>query len=193
MKKKITAVSLLAILIALLALGSTAYFTAEGRATNVVTTNAIEMSISEEGDFIPTSTNGVYELPDTLMPSQSVRKEVTIRNDGPEPFYTRVKVDIDIRNSNGQAMDDHFDQYVGLNFQSGWVSSNGWYYYNSPTGVAPNGDTTAIFTTVLLKPETPNEMMDAKVSIVVTAQAVQTKNNPIPARGITQVPGWPEN
>lgn len=193
MKKKITAVSLLVILIALLALGSTAYFTAEGRATNVVTTNAIEMSISEEGDFIPTSTNGVYELPGTLMPSQTAGKVVTIHNDGPEPFYARVKVDIDIRDGGGQAMDDRFDQYVGLNFQSGWVLSNGWYYYNSSTGVAPNGDTSPIFTTVLLKPETPNEMMDAKVSIVVTAQAVQTKNNPIPAGGITQVPGWPEN
>lgn len=192
MKKKITAVALLVILLALGALGSAAYFTAEGRATNVVSTNAISMKIDESGEF--TGTNGVYELPGNLMPSQTADLQVSIQNDGPEPFYTRVKVDVDIRDSSGQAMGSEYDRYVGLNFQSGWVESEGWYYYeNSNPVVNKQSSTQPIFDKVMLTPDTPNEMKNAKVSIVVTAQAVQTKNNDIPAGGVTAVPGWPSD
>lgn len=191
MKKKITAVALLVILVALLVLGSTAYFTAQGKATNVVSFHEISMSVREAGAFQATGTDGVYDLPGTLMPSQSAGKTVAIHNDGPEPFYTRVKVEIDIRDSNGQAMDDRFDQYVGLDYQTGtWLERDGWYYYAAPA-VAAGETSEPIFTRVLLKPETPNEMKDAKVSIVVTAEAVQAKNNPVPPEGITYVVGWP--
>lgn len=191
MKKKITAVSLLVLLIAMLALGTVANFTAEGRATNVISTNAIDLAINEdhEGNAARTASSGVYALP-TLMPSQSVKQAVTIHNAKSEPFYTRVKVEIDIRDSSGQAMDDSLDQHVGLNFQTtDWLEQDGWYYYKE--AVAGGADSLPIFDTVLLKPTTPNEMMDARVSIVVTAQAVQSKNNDIPAGGITQVAGWP--
>ena len=193
MKKKITAVALLVILLALGALGSAAYFTAEGRATNVVSTNAISMKIDENGDF--TWTNGVYELPGNLMPSQTADLQVSIQNVGPEPFYTRVKVDVDIRDSSGQAMGNEYDKYVGLNIKSGWVESEGWYYYNGNGNpvVDKQSSPQLIFDTVTLKPDTPNEMKNAKVSIVVTAQAVQTKNNEIPAGGVTAVRGWPSN
>ena len=191
MKKKITAVALLVIQLSLAALGSAAYFTAEGRATNVISTNAISMTIQESGEFTAVS-DGVYELPSTLMPSQTANQEVSIKNDGPEPFYTRVKVAIDIRDSSGQTMDDQFDQYVGLNFQPQWVESGGWYYYDGDSpDVAVNSSTSPIFTRVMLKPEAPNELKNAKISIIVTAQAVQTKNNPIPTGGVVDIPGWP--
>lgn len=191
MKKRIIAIALPVILISLIALGSTAYFIADGKATNVVTTHSISMSLKDGGSFQATGTDGIYELSGTLMPSQSVQKTVAIQNDGPEPFYTRVKVDIDIRDSSGKAMDDSFDQYVDLDFQSSdWQKSGDWWYCKAPT-VAAKSSTRPIFTTVLLRPDTPNELKDAKIAIVVTAQAVQSKNNPVPTDGITHVAGWP--
>lgn len=209
MKKKITAVSLLVLEVALVALGTAAFFTAQRRATNVITTGAISMSITEDGEFNFNQNSETYVLPDTLMPSERADMVIAVQNDGPEPFYTRVRADIEIRDSNNQPMADRFDQYVGLNLRStdpngsenasggdNWQTklvdgqSDGWYYYKQSLPQT-NGETTPIYITILLKPETPNEMMGAKVSVTVTAQAVQSKNNPVPAQGITHVEGWP--
>ena len=47
MKKKLLSLALLTILLSLMALGSAAYFTYEGRATNVITTGAVNFELEE--------------------------------------------------------------------------------------------------------------------------------------------------
>lgn len=193
MRKKITAVALLVILISLLALGSAAYFTVDGRATNVVTTSGIAMSIDEAGPWV--GNDGVYTLNQTVMPGQIVEKAVTIVNDGTqEAFYTRVKVEISILDGQGKTMPDDYDIYVDMDFNAEhWTLKDGWWYYSS--AVDAEGITEPVFTHIMLAPGTPNEMKNAQVSIIVTAQAVQARNNPIPAGGSVaeNAAGWPEN
>lgn len=192
MKKKITAMTLLVLLLALMALGTAAYFTAEGRTTNVISTSEISMSIQESGEFRLVN-NGVYQLPATIMPSQTVDQVVSVKNDGPEPFYTRVKVDVEIRDRDGKQLDQKYGQYVGFNYQPQWVERDGWYYYDNSNNAVVNKQksTDPVFTRVMLKPDAPNELKNTTISIVVTAEAVQSKNNPIPAGGVVQIPGWP--
>ena len=47
MKKKILVLALAAVFVSLLALGSAAYFTVEGRATNIITTGKVDMALHE--------------------------------------------------------------------------------------------------------------------------------------------------
>ena len=47
MKKKILVLALAAVFVSLLALGSAAYFTVEGRATNIITTGTVSLSLDE--------------------------------------------------------------------------------------------------------------------------------------------------
>ena len=192
MRKKITAVALLVILISLLALGSAAYFTVDGRATNVVSTGGITMSLDEKGPW--TGGNGVYTLDRTLMPGQTAQKVVSIINDGSqEAFYTRVSVEISILDGQGNAMPDDYI-YVDLDFNAAdWTYRDGWWYYNAAVEAEQSSE--PVFTHVLLTPGTPNEMKNAQVALIVRAQAVQAKNNPIPAGGTVagDISGWPEN
>lgn len=191
MKKRITVVTLLVIAASLVAWGSTAFTAVDGRATNVVTTNRIEMSVKETGDFAATEETGVYELADHLLPNQSADKKVTLENTGAEPFYARVHVDIEVKDAKGKPMDDAYDAYILLDHQTGsWVAgADGWYYYNGQVG--KNETTSPVFTKVTLDKTAPNAMQKAKVTITVRAQAVQAKNNPVPAGGVTAITGWP--
>lgn len=195
MKKKITAAALLILLFAMLALSTVANDTAKGKATNVITTSAISMSVKENhADNAAPATDagtGSYLLPGTLMPSQSVTQKAAVHNDGSEPFYTRVKVDVAVKDSNGAALDG-FDGYVTLGgTHANWIKQGDWYYYN--TAVGGGMETEPVFTALGLADAAPNGMMDAGVTVTVTAQAVQSKNN-IPAGGnVTNVSGWPGN
>lgn len=195
MKKRITVVTLLVIAASLVAWGSTAFTAVDGRATNVVTTNRIEMSVKETGDFAATEQTGVYELADHLLPNQSADKEVTLENTGVEPFYARVRAEIAVTDDAGNRLVDEngngYDAYILLDFQTDkWTAgADGWYYYNGQVG--KNETTSAVFKTVTLDKTAPNAMQKAKVTITVRAQAVQAKNNPVPAGGVTAITGWP--
>lgn len=196
MRKKIMALALLVISISLLAMGSAAYFTAEGRATNVVTTGEIIMSLKEEfgAEDKWTPTDIGFTLKENVMPGQTVEKSVTVKNDGSqEAFYTRVKVEVSILDGRGKTMSDEYDVYVNIDYNTAdWTLKDGWWYYSS--AVEADKVTEPVFTHVLLAPATPNEMESAQVSIIVTAQAVQAKNNSIPEGGSVaeDVAGWPE-
>ena len=47
MKKKILVLALAVVFVSLMALGSAAYFTVEGRATNIITTGTVSLSLDE--------------------------------------------------------------------------------------------------------------------------------------------------
>ena len=195
MKKRITAVALVVILFALLAMGTAAYtyYKYEDRATNIITTNKIEMVLDEHLDpldwiFPDEGQKNVFTLSQQVYPSQIVDKTPTVTNTGPEPFYTRVKVEVVVTAPDGTILPAQYVQPL-FNGDGSWVYADGWYYYNGVLNSAE--ESTPVFTGVKIDESTPNDYADATVSIVVTSQAVQVKNNPIPAGGITAVPGWP--
>ncbi len=193
MKKKLLSLALMTIFISLMALGSAAYFTAEGRATNIITTGAVEMSLQEM------QVVGEEEIPypdekiTGVMPGRTVSKiPYVVGEEGTQPFYTRVKVDTTITLADGT--EPETNKYVTLNYnEDNWVEgADGWWYYQ---GTVEANDRVALFTEVAFNPKMPNTYQDCEVVIKVTAQAVQVKNNPVPVAesgepDYTAILGW---
>lgn len=187
MKRKILCLSVIAIMLAILAAGTIAYFTAEGRAHNVITTGSINITVVEQQK----GENGMtVEYPTepitNVVPGAEISKIVTIRNDGKSTAWIRVKVGTEIKLV-GEGVAD--TSLIVLNFDDkNWTEKDGYYYYNKP--VDPTESTTALFDTVKFDPQMGNEYQNCTVNINIYAQAVQTANNN-PEGGVTEVKGWP--
>lgn len=184
MKRNIALLAILAALAAILALGTGAYFTASGQATNVVTTGTVSLDLDErraDGEVFPALTADV-------LPGQSVSKIPYVVNTGSQPFYTRVL--IEISGEKGGEILPVAEDLVTLDLDpEAWAQgADGWWYYQGE--VAP-GERKAPFTQVTFSPRMGNEYMDTRIVVSVTAQAVQCKNNPVPQGDYTRVAGWP--
>lgn len=187
MKRKILCLSVISIMLAILAAGTIAYFTAEGRAHNVITTGSINITVVEQqkgenGTAVEYPTEPITNV----VPGAEISKIVTIRNDGKSTAWIRVKVGTEIELAGeGEAN----TSLVALNFDdTNWTENDGYYYYNKP--VDPTESTTALFDTVKFDPQMGNEYQNCTVNINIYAQAVQTANNN-PDGGVTEVKGWP--
>ena len=191
MKKKMLSLALMTIFISLMALGSAAYFTVEGRATNIITTGTVDMEL-EEMQLV-----GEEEVPypedktiTGVMPSQKVSKiPYIVGVEGTQPFYTRVKVDITVLVE--EKVDEAGLKYILPNYdKTNWEQgADGWWYYK---GEVEEKDRVALFTEVAFAPEMPNDYQNCTVKVAVSAQATQVKNNPVPEAGYTAIVGWPE-
>lgn len=187
MKRKILCLSVIVIMLAILAAGTIAYFTAEGRAHNVITTGSINITVVEQQKGENGTTVEYPTEPITnVVPGAEISKIVTIRNDGKSTAWIRVKVGTEIELAGeGEAN----TSLVALNFDdTNWTENDGYYYYNNP--VDPTKSTTALFDTVKFDPQMGNEYQNCTVNINIYAQAVQTANNN-PEGGVTEVKSWP--
>lgn len=202
MKKKLLSLALMTVFVSLMALGTAAYFNAEGRATNVITTGAVNIKLVEKQ--MVQDANGEWteiDYPEStitgVMPGMPVSKIPYVVPDeekGTAPFYTRVKAVVEVER-NGE-IDPDGNQYISLNYDTdNWVQGeDGWWYYE---GVVSEGKRVALFSEVMFSPDMPNEYQDCKVEVEVFAQAVQAKNNE-PKKGAdglvdyTTVTGWPK-
>lgn len=173
-----------AALTAALAVGSTtAYFTAKGRARNVITTGSIDISIEEkmtdaDGQTVP------FESAVNVMPGESVSKIVQIRNEGTEDAWIRVSVDksFDLSDTDGDG-----SSLIQLNVnEECWTEQNGFYYYNA---VLHGGELTEpLFTTVTFSKNMGNRYQKTKAFVDVTAYGVQTVHN---GESVLEAAGWP--
>ena len=94
MKRKILTLSVLAICIATLAAGTIAFFTAEGKAHNVITTGGVEIAVQEWADVEKTKP---FEDLTGVMPNTTVTKMAEIKNTGASDAWVRVKVEKNIK------------------------------------------------------------------------------------------------
>ena len=197
MKKKILVLALAVVFVSLMALGSAAYFTVEGRATNIITTGTVSLSLDEhleEGKWTEIKDNDVtvaWQLEDRVMPGMTVAKKPTLKNDGTQPFFLRAKVQVTVTPATGG--EDLPSSVVLLQqMPSVWTEqADGWLYY-TPEGsdaVAP-GTEVVLFDGVKLAEEAGNPYQNSTVTITVQAQAVQVKNNP--GTDALTAQGWPE-
>ena len=177
MKKKLVAGSVLIIAIAILAMGTYAYLVSEARATNVITTGTVKLTMTEyaevEGD------NGSYRVPyvdpTKVMPGETVSKIPVIQNTGTAEFWTRMKVEINVDGEGINPLD-----YITIEIDTeNWVynENDGWYYYKST--VAPGDEATPLFSEVTFESSMGNDFKGSSINIAVDAQAVQSKNNPL--------------
>ena len=184
MKRKILCLSVLAIMLAILAVGSLAYFTAEGRARNVITTGSVEIELNEWSDENKTKP---FENLKGVMPGMTVTKIAEIKNTGKSDAWIRVKIEKTIELKREGTPETGLVE-LGLNTTE-WTEKDGYYYYNK--ALKPGETTEPIFTNVTFKATMGNEYQNATAKVDVYAQAVQTANNPATGGDVTTVKGWP--
>ena len=170
MKKKWTIAAVLVLVVALLAVGTWAYFSAVGRADNVITMGSVKLALhDEDGTGQPFTTV-------SAMPGSVVDKVVYVENVGSGAFYTRVKITPEVVAANGELvpLTDRSLLTLDLN-DTDWIpGADGYYYYNGT--VDPKAATSKLFNHVTFSTDMGNEYQNTTVHIYVTAEAVQTAN-----------------
>ena len=193
-KKKVLAV--LAVVLCLSVLGdvTAAYFTAKDTAHNVITTGNVDIRIVEQqkvDDKLVPYPDGPIQ---GVMPGAEVSKIVTVRNTGSGDAWVRVHLDRSFTLSPDApeklpAGADPMLMELDVN-TAAWEQDGEWYYYRTPLAVGAG--TEPLFESVTFAPEMGNAYQGATADIVVSAQAVQVKNNPKPQGGTyADIPGWP--
>lgn len=170
MKKKWTIAAVLVLAVALLAVGTWAYFSAVGRADNVITMGSVKLALhDEDGTGQPFTTV-------SAMPGSVVDKVVYVENVGSGAFYTRVKITPEVVAANGELvpLTDRSLLTLDLN-DTDWIpGTDGYYYYNGT--LSPKAATSKLFNHVTFSKDMGNEYQNTTVHIYVTAEAVQTAN-----------------
>lgn len=197
MKRKLLIVSVLAILVAVTAAGTLAYFTDNGTAHNVITTGNVDIELNEWADEARTQP---FQDKTGVMPGTKVTKIVEVKNTGTGAAFVRLYVEKNVYDANQEPMQS---DPVSLNFNdTDWTYSDGYYYYNRP--LEPGKTTEPLFTAVIFDPLMDNKYQNATAHVKVIAYAVQSANNgdsPQAAKGWpsdtpaepTPVPNPPEN
>lgn len=212
MKRKLLILSVLAICLASIAMGSLAYFNAEDTAHNVITTGGVGIQIVE------TDENGEpFANVSGVMPGTEEYKIVTVTNTEQASVWLRVWVNVGISEdgdpltdptvkslpltiatANGAVnavelvvknADGGFDKLAdNAAWGENWLlGDDGYYYYRHI--LAPGEATAHLFDAVQFAPEMGNEYQNSKIYIDISAEAVQSDNN---GASVTDVAGWPE-
>ena len=189
--KKVFAISVITICLSLIASVTTAYFTDQGTARNVITAGAVDITVLEQQE----TAGGLVDYPIekiAVMPGTTVSKIVSVRADEASA-YVRAKYEIAVWDAEGNEM--HIDEQtlalaVGIIADNEhWTEKEGWWYFNK--ALAGGKTTEPLFTEVAFSgPEMTNEYQKCKVEILVTAQAVQAANN---GETVWEAAGWPED
>ena len=198
-KKKALAM-LLALVLLIAAVGGTlALFTREARATNVITTGTVDITLTETGSGTPILDDNGNQTGlafTNIMPGTAVTKTPNIENTGTADAYVRAIVAVTIKAADGvtelSTVLRSGAPVVTFNIDGGkWVTKAGeqYYYYNK---VLTPGESVDLFNQVTFDPAMGNEYQGCTVTVSIQAQAVQAKNNEIPVGGsILDVNGWP--
>lgn len=183
LKSRLAVVSLVAIVLTLLTQGTHAFYSTIGKATNVITSGNLELTIREmtdQGTEFPTE--GVY-----IVPGDVVSKVVTIENTCEHPFYLRVKL---VYGVDSQELPSEECFKLNINKEN-WILKDGWYYYSQI--LQPGEETPEVFSHVeIVGSKVDTSYIGKTLSLTVLAQAVQSENNP-PAvdDDLSSVAGWP--
>lgn len=181
MKRKFLILSVLAIMVAILAANTLAYFTADTKAHNVITSGGVDIELKEWANEDRTEP---FENRTGVMPGTEVTKIAEVTNTGTAPVWVRVQVTLDVYAADGSQLNPEF---VTLDFnETDWTYSEGYYYYNR--ALAPGETTEPLFTTVTFAPTMGNEYQNSTAYVNVHAGAVQSDNNGTDAFSAT---GWP--
>ena len=179
-KSRLLLIAIAAILLTVLTQPTLAYYTAVGKATNVVTSGGIELKIHEktaDGSDFPAE--GVY-----IIPGDIVSKQVSVENVCNHPFYLRVKL---ISGSTNETLSAEDCLKMDIDTQN-WTCLDGYYYYNHI--LQPGEMTPALFTQVeIVGSKVDQTHIGSTLSLTVNAYAVQSENNP--AEHPWDASGWP--
>ena len=183
MKKRMMFVAVVAILITICASGTMAFFTAEERTDNKITSGMIDVQLVEEAD---------QDIP--MMPNTKVEKTATIKNLDEEAFV-RASCNILVFDKNGKQVTltaKETAAMISLTMNDkDWAQKADdtvWWYYQKPveTGAA----TAPLFTEIVFDGAAITDAYQGcTAKVMVDVQAVQTANNGTDAM---KALGWPE-
>ena len=179
-KARLLLIALAAILVTVLTQPSLAYYTKLGVATNVITTDGVQLKIIEktaDGSDFPAE--GV-----SVIPGDIVSKRVSVANVCNQPFYLRLKL---VSSSTNETLTP--EECLKMDIDTvHWTYVDGYYYYNEI--LSPAETTPALFTQVEIVGDKVDRTHAASVlRLVVNAYAVQSANNP--AEHPWDASGWP--
>lgn len=180
MKKKLSIVFGIIAILAIISVGTLAYFTSEQNAENVISAGNIKLEIHEKtasGEDFPKE--GII-----VMPGDTVSKIVTVENTGDHPLYLRVKLTEGVSD---EALTDDDCLDININ-RSCWLEKDGYYYYYR---ALQSGETTEqLFSEVYFDLyNIDNKYLGKHFTLNVAASAVQSENN---GSDVLNAIGWPE-
>ena len=180
MKKKLSIIFGIIAILAVISVGTLAYFTSEQNAENVISAGNIKLEIHEKtasGEDFPKE--GII-----VMPGDTVSKIVTVENTGDHPLYLRVKLTEGVSD---EALTDDDCLDININ-RSCWLEKDGYYYYYR---ALQSGETTEqLFSEVYFDLyNIDNKYLGKYFTLNVAASAVQSENN---GSDVLNAMGWPE-
>lgn len=186
MKKSALIGILVVSLVALLAVGTWAWFTAQAvPVVNTFTAGTVEISINDE-----------YQEVTNWNPGDTTDKKVSVKNVGTKCAYVRVKLTPEwgALNDQGEFVGSTLaTSNVTLNLNGNdWTKSGDWYYYNY--SLPKEGTTELLLNSVtLVGGDTGNDYQGKVFRITVVADAVQCTNNAYQSVWQDQYPtDWPK-
>lgn len=186
MKKKIFVLAFIAVCLSIIAYSTTAYFTYEDIAHNVITMGNIKIELQE----LAIPDNGGDPVPFTdvidVLPGTDVSKIVQVKNVGAESAWIRIDIEKSLQLAEGRQGEIDLS-LVSYDLNTAyWTEKDGFYYYNSM--LKPGETTQPLFTEVSFAPYMGNLYQQSKALIKVIAQATQTANN---GTDVFEAAGWP--
>ena len=186
-KQKLLTLSAVAIVAALSAYGSVAYFTAEDTARNVITAGKLKIELQEK--MLTSDGEKTVPFEDRLgvMPGSEVSKIVEVKNTGSQDAWVRVSVNKAIELAEG--VEDEVDlSLISFDLNTDyWTEKDGFYYYTAK--LAPGHTTEPLFTAVTFAKTMSNQYQNSKAILTVNAYATQTVHN---GNTALEAAGWPE-
>lgn len=181
-KLRLLLIAFAAIVVTVMTQPSLAYYTKLGVATNVITTDGVQLEIIEktaDGSDFPAE--GV-----SVIPGDIVSKRVSVANVCTQPFYLRLQL---VSSSTNETLTPEECMKMDIDTVN-WTYVDGYYYYNEILN--PAEMTTPLFTQVEIVGEKVDRTHATSVlSLTVNAYAVQSANNP--AEHPWDASGWPAN
>lgn len=166
MKKKILSIALVVAMVAVIAVGSLAYFTDKDNADNVFTVGNVNITLTEPN----WNSTGKEDAPDVYA-GEPLAKDPTVKNDGNNPCFVRIKVENLDQFGNKGAITYRTD-YVADKLGENWVKgTDGYFYYTKVLEVGATTD--ALFDQIVM----PTGLTGGEEAapIEVTAEAVQAQ------------------
>lgn len=169
--------------------GSLAYFTDTDEKTNTFTVGNVGITLTEPG----WEATGKEDA-ETVYAGEPLAKDPTVKNDGANPCFVRIKVD-GLDSLGDAGMITYRTDYVTDKLGNGWVKGNdGYFYYDAVLEVGATTD--ALFDQIVIPTGLTNE--DAKeggYDVTVTAEAVQAQGakpswTEVQAMTVDEIAAW---
>ncbi|WP_290996275.1 hypothetical protein [Gordonibacter sp.] len=176
MKRRILCVSAVVITLAILAAMAMAYFTTAAKTENAVTASNVRLALHDA--------SGTEDQIVQIMPGDTVKRPLSVKNLGNEPIYLRVRLDVSVSDKTLAA-----DGCLAMDTDaSAWTYRDGYYYYER--ALESGGQTPPLFTHVSVDGSKVDSSYSAETFTLTThAFGVQSAHNGDSALAAA---GWPE-